>query len=167
MMFMGQEFLEDKPWSDNFHRTDRMIWWDGFDGADRQMGDLHRCIHDLVWLRRRHPALCADPVNVYRIEDDARVIAFHRWIPGLGRDVVVVASLSEYTSYGFGVGFPISGTWLEVINTDLYQVFPNPDVRGNGGRIIAEGPPTDGLPSSARLTLPANSLLVFARDLGD
>src|SRR6185369_15414810 len=56
MMFMGQEFLEDKLWSDNFQRTDRMIWWDGLDGADRHMGDLHRCIRDLVWLRRRHPA---------------------------------------------------------------------------------------------------------------
>jgi 1,4-alpha-glucan branching enzyme len=169
MMFMGQEFLEDKLWSDNFHRTDRMIWWDGLDGADPHMGDFHRCVRDLTWLRRRHPALRAEPVNVYRTDEDARVLAFHRWVPGAGRDVVVVASLSEFTVFDheYALGFPISGVWHEVLNTDLYQVFPNPDVRGNAGQITADGPALDGLPTSSRLTLPANTLLVFARDLGD
>src|SRR5262249_42034881 len=28
MLFMGQEFLEDKGWSDNPHQTDYLIWWD-------------------------------------------------------------------------------------------------------------------------------------------
>ena len=37
MLFMGQEFLEDKPWSDNPNRADRMIWWQGFEAADRHM----------------------------------------------------------------------------------------------------------------------------------
>lgn len=169
MMFMGQEFLEDKLWSDNFHRTDRMIWWDGLDGADRHMGDFHRCVRDLIWLRRRHPALRSEPVNVYRADEDGRVLAFHRWVPDVGRDVVVVASLSELTVYdhGYALGFPVQGVWHEVLNTDLYQVFPNPDVHGNEGQVTADGPPMDGMPSSVRLTIPANTLLVFARDGGD
>ena len=29
MIFMGQEFLEDKLWSDNPNRSDVFLWWDG------------------------------------------------------------------------------------------------------------------------------------------
>jgi 1,4-alpha-glucan branching enzyme len=39
MLFMGEEFLEDKLWSDNHHRADSLIWWDGLEGGDR-----HRAI---------------------------------------------------------------------------------------------------------------------------
>ena len=42
----------------------------------------------------------------------------------------------------------------------------NPNVQGNPGGITASGPEWDGLPASASITLPANSILVFARDLG-
>ena len=40
MLFMGQEFLEDKPWSDNFE-LDRplLLHWAGLDAGDRQMLD--------------------------------------------------------------------------------------------------------------------------------
>jgi 1,4-alpha-glucan branching enzyme len=40
-------------------------------------------------------------------------------------------------------------------------------VAGNAGGVTADGPPMHGLPHSAQLTIPANSLLVFTRDLGD
>ena len=39
--------------------------------------------------------------------------------------------------------------------------------KGNAGGIIADGPAWDGLPTSAGITLPANSIVVFARDEGD
>ena len=106
---------------------------------------------------------------MYSTDDANRVAAFHRWVPGVGRDVVVVVSLSESTfgDGGYALGFPMSGDWFEVFNSDVYDRFPNPRVQGNAGHVTADGPPLHGLPSSARLTIPANSLLVFARDLGD
>jgi 1,4-alpha-glucan branching enzyme len=84
--------------------------------------------------------------------------------PGVGS-----ASLSELTveNHGYALGFPVLGVWQEVLNTDLYQVFPNPDGRGNAGQVRADGPPLDGMPASAQLTIPANTVLVFARDMGD
>ena len=168
MLFMGQEFLEDKLWSDDPRRADLLIWWDGLEGRDPDMVDFHRCTKDLIWLRRRHPALRSDAINVYAAEDD-RLLAFHRWIPGLGRDVVVVAGLRESTIYdhGYHLGFPLPGYWHEVFNSDFYDHLPNPWVQGNQGGVVADGPPLHGLPYSARLTLPANSILVFAKDLGD
>jgi 1,4-alpha-glucan branching enzyme len=170
MLFMGQEFLEDKLWSDNPDNAGALIWWDGLEGQDRHMGDFHRFTRDLIWLRRRHPALRSEPVNVFRIDEYNRVLAFHRWVPGAdaGRDVVVIVSLREETFYdhGYVLGFPLPGLWHEVFNSDLYDNFSNPLVQGNFGGISADGGPLDGLPRSAGVTIPANGLLVFARDQG-
>jgi 1,4-alpha-glucan branching enzyme len=50
-----------------------------------------------------------------------------------------------------------------VFNSDVYERWVNPSTQGNGGGVWAHGHAMDGLPASARLTLPANSILVFAR----
>ena len=99
MIFMGQEFLEDKYWTDWPHRPDLLIYWAGLEGKDKDMSDQHRFTRDLMWLRRRHPALRDNGLNVFHTHNDNRVIAFHRWIPGIGRDVVVATSLNETTFY--------------------------------------------------------------------
>jgi 1,4-alpha-glucan branching enzyme len=165
MLFMGQEFLEDKPWSDSPDpRT--LIYWDGLE-TDPAMRDYLRFTRDLIALRRRHPALRGEPLRVFHSRDDNRVIAFHRWIEGRGRDVLVVASLRESTWWSYRLGFPRAGRWLEAFNSDVYDHFPNPEVAGNGGAISAEGPPAHDMPASADIVIPANALLVFTRDAGD
>jgi 1,4-alpha-glucan branching enzyme len=122
-----------------------------------------------MWLRRKQPALRAEGLNVFHVDNQNRVIAFQRWVPDVGRDVVVVACLNETTFYndGYNLGFPGGGYWYEVFNSDFYDTMPNPNLQGNNGGISVGGPPMDGLPTSAAVTLPANSLIVFARDLGD
>ena len=169
MIFMGQEFLEDKYWTDWQGRPELLIWWEGLEGRDKHMSDQHRFTRDLMWLRRKHPALRGEGVNVFHAHNDNRVIAIHRWLPNVGRDVVVVASLNESTfyDYGYRVGFPGGGHWNEVFNSDVYDQWFNPNAKGNAGGIIADGPAWDGLPTSAGITLPANSIVVFARDEGD
>ncbi len=101
------------------------------------MQDHLKFMQDLIWLRRRHPALQSDSVNPYYVHNDNRILAFHRWIEGIGRDVVVVASLNESTFDQYELGFPQSGHWFEVFNSDYYDHFPNPWVAGNGGAIEA------------------------------
>jgi 1,4-alpha-glucan branching enzyme len=168
MIFMGQEFLEDKLWSDNPNRSDVFLWWDGQQGADPNMVNFHGFTRDLAWLRRRHPALRGEGANVFHIDEYNRILAFQRWLPGEGRDVVVVMSLREETFYdhGYSIGFPQPGHWHEVFNSDAYDGTQG-WIPGNPGGITAEGPPRDGMPWSAGITIPANSLLVFARDRGD
>jgi 1,4-alpha-glucan branching enzyme len=87
----------------------------------------------------------------------------------LRAEVVVVASLNEDTFYNrsYRLGFPVAGHWNEVFNSDVYDQWFNPNAEGNLGGISANGPQWDGLPTSAEITLPANSILVFARDFGD
>jgi Alpha amylase, C-terminal all-beta domain len=65
------------------------------------------------------------------VHNGSRVIAFHRWVPGAGYDVVVVASLNEYTFYdqGYQLGFPVSGHWDEVFNSDIYENWFNRSIR--------------------------------------
>ncbi len=162
-LFMGQELLEDKGWSDDPHAPDTLVWWEGLE-RDGAMRDFLAFTRDMIQLRRRLAALRSDQANPYHVNNDNRVLAIHRWVEGEGQDVMVVASLSDTTVWDYQLGFPISGRWREVLNSDLYDHLPNPAVAGNGGAIAADGPPRDGFGQSAQLVIPANGILVFTRD---
>jgi 1,4-alpha-glucan branching enzyme len=64
---------------------------------------------------------------------------------------------------GSRIGFPGSGEWREVFNSDVYENWVNPDVAGNGGRVVAQAESLHGFGHSAALVLPANAILVLAR----
>jgi len=164
MLFMGQEFMEDKYWSDSpNYFADSLIWWDGLN-SDQAMPDHLRFVRELIAVRRRYGALCGDRINVYHVHNDNRVLAFHRWLEGIGGDVVVVVSLREETWWAYELGFPRGGEWAEVFNSDVYDGWVNPRAAGNGGRIIASGAPQHGFQFSSSVVIPANSVSVFARD---
>ena len=161
-LFMGQEFLEDKNWSDNPERWgETLIWWDGL-ARDRAMRDHLACTRDLIRLRRTEPALSSESINAFHAHNENRVIAFHRWVENVGADIVVVASLNESTLWDYRLGFPRPGFWREVFNSDYYDNLPNPQVAGNGGGVVADGGPMHGLPCSAAVAIPANGVVVFA-----
>ncbi len=174
-LFMGQEFLEDKQWCPDPRRPDHMIWWGGLAKAaddkpvDPAMADHLRFTKDAVRLRCAHPGLRGEGLNVFFASDADRVIAFHRWVQGGGDDVVVVASLHETTWSDYRIGFPSAGRWLEVFNSDAYDsctanaVSVNPMVAGNQGEIAADWWPMQGMPASASIVIPANSVVVFAK----
>ena len=164
MLFMGEEFLEDKPWNDS--EKNLLIYWDGLK-TDKVMQDYLRFCRELNALRMHQPALRADAVNVFHVHDQNRVIAFQRWVVGAGRDVVVAATLADSTYWGYSIGFPGTGFWREVFNSDVYDNWVNPIAAGNGDGVTASGPPMHGLPCSASIVIPANGFVVFARDGGD
>jgi 1,4-alpha-glucan branching enzyme len=198
-LFMGQEFLEDKQWCPDprIPDLDHLIWWGGLapaadsnatiangnaDGKDVRgsgnavaravdpaMADHLRFTQAAIALRNSQPALRGEGLNVFYTSDADRVIAFHRWVQGEGRDVVVVATLSESTWGNYQLGFPSTGRWIEVFNSDSYDscnangVLVNPQVAGNDGGIDASGPPLHNQPASATVVIPANGVLVFAK----
>ena len=161
-IFMGQEILEDKQWSDT-PSPDTSIWWAGLNRGDKSMSDFLRFTRELIGVRRKHPGLRGEGCAIIHVHDDNRVLAFQRWVEGVGDVVVVVCSLNERTWHDYHIGFPGPGRWLEIFNSDVYDNWVNPFVTGNGGAIDANGPPMHELPSSASLTIPANGLLVFSR----
>jgi 1,4-alpha-glucan branching enzyme len=164
MLFMGEEFLEDKQWSDDVDgHPELRLFWPGLEADDPAMRDFLRFTRELIKLRWRFPALRGEGYALIHVHDENRVLAFQRWVPGEGGDVVVVLSFANETKHGYEIGFPGGGRWREVLNSDVYDHWVNPWTQGNGGAVDANGAGRHGLSNSAALTLPANSLLVFAR----
>lgn len=164
MLFMGQEFLEEKPWADDldFH-TDLLLSWNDLTAGDRLRLDFLRFARELITLRHRLPGLTGEGLRVSHVHDENRVLVFHRWIPEAGHDVLVAVSMADHHRYGYRVGFPSAGPWREVFNSDVYDHWVNPQGAGNGGQILADPVPWQAFPASAELVLPANALLVFTR----
>jgi 1,4-alpha-glucan branching enzyme len=162
-LFMGQEFLEDKPWDTNPGGPD-LLGWDSLNsGADRAMTDHLRFTQDLIRLRQNQPALRGDNVNAFYASDADRVLGFHRWLEDSGQDVIVVASIAESTWNSYNLGFPAAGWWAEVFNSDVYDNWVNPWVAGNGAGVQADGGPLHSFIASASVVIPANGVVVFAR----
>jgi 1,4-alpha-glucan branching enzyme len=162
-LFMGQEFLEDKQWSWDATSSNLLYWSGLLTGSDVAMVNHLRFTQDLIRLRWNQPALRGDQVNAFHVDDANRVIAYHRWLEGTGQDVVVVGTLAESTWYDYAIGFPEAGAWSEIFNSDVYDNWVNPQVAGNAGGIIADGPPLHGFAASASIVIPANGMVVFAR----
>jgi 1,4-alpha-glucan branching enzyme len=160
-LFMGEEILEDKLWSDDERdHPGHLVWWGGLK-SDRAMADYFRFMQDLIALRRREPALRGEGVRVCRVNDFDRVIVIHRWVSdgGPGQDIVAVVSFDENAKSGYGIGLPRGGRWLELFNSDYYAGFPNAAAIGNGGAVAAGGPALDGFAQSAPITIPPNGAL--------
>ncbi|SEO78787.1 alpha amylase C-terminal domain-containing protein [Mucilaginibacter sp. OK283] len=163
MLFMGQEFLEDKQWSEDFSWwPHQFIYWEGL-SLQKKMADFLRFTRELIALRWQHPGLRAQGFSVIHTNNSSRVMAFHRWVDGIGKDVMVILCLANSNQYHYKVGFPHGGFWQEVFNSDVYENWVNPDTCGNGGGISADAGSYDGCAYSATLQIPANGILVFAR----
>jgi 1,4-alpha-glucan branching enzyme len=162
-LFMGQEILEDKQWDDDVpDHADLLIWWDGLQ-SDQAMRDHLTFCRDLIHLRRAQPALRGESLSVSTRNSFDRIIAIHRWIEGIGQDVLFVANLQEQVRRDYRIGFPSNGVWRELFNSDVYDAFPNPNTVGNDGSVMADGLGWDNMPASASITLPANGFIVFGR----
>jgi 1,4-alpha-glucan branching enzyme len=160
-LFMGQEFLEDKPW-DVDPNGPNLLSWNGLDmAADSAMRDHLRFTRDLIHLRHNLLALRSDNVHAFYCSDADRVLAYHRWREGTGDDVIVVASFAEATFDHYEIGFPYAGVWTERFNSDVYDHWVNPRAAGNDGRIWALEKPMHGFAASAAIVIPANSVVVF------
>jgi 1,4-alpha-glucan branching enzyme len=160
-LFMGQEFLEDRPWDVDAHGPN-LLSWHGLDlPADSSMRDHLRFTRELIRLRRDLPALRGDNVHAFYHSDPDRVIAYHRWRDG--DDVIVVASFAEATWSGYEIGFPSPGLWKERFNSDVYDHWVNPQVAGNGGSVVAAGRGLHGFAASAPIVIPANGVVVFVK----
>lgn len=164
MLFMGQEFLEDKQWSDDFvAHGNLLLYWAGLDQGDKQMLDHLRFIRELLAVRRRCPGLRGEGFRVVHVHDQNRVLAFHRWVEGEGLDVLVVLHLANATRVSYRIGFPGGGDWREIFNSDAYENWLNAGTAGNSGQVTALPHPLHGFDYSANLVLPANSMLIFSR----
>ena len=151
LLFMGQEFGQEREWS-----HDQSLDWHLL-GQPENAG-LQSLIRDINHVYRDTPALWErdDDAEAFRwleVNDaDHNVVAFARAGREAGQAMVCVANLSPVVRYGYRVGLPLPGVWLERLNTDSRH-YGGGDV-GNWGGQAAESVPWHDQPQSAEFTLP-------------
>jgi 1,4-alpha-glucan branching enzyme len=159
MLFQGQEFLEG-GW---FRDTVPLDW----DEAEDFRG-ITRLYRDMIRLRLNKDGtsrgLAGRGINVQRIDESVKLIAYHRWDQGgPGDDVVVVLNLGYRPIPAYRLGFPRGGTWRLRLNTDWrgysddFGNFTSRDVAAREGDY-------DGLRFSAEVAIGPYSALVFSQD---
>ena len=153
MIFEGQEFHEDKQFSDT---AASRIWW-GF--AARYPGTI-AYYGKLGNLRLTRASLKGGSgVSTISVNEASDVLAFQRF-DGAGDVTMVVANLSASDFTAYNIGAPSAGTWYELVNSQ------DPALGGVGTTntpTVAAAPGLDGQPAKMTIKIPAYSLLVFSK----
>ncbi|AKF83721.1 glycosyl hydrolase [Myxococcus fulvus 124B02] len=159
MLFMGQEFLEDGHFDDgdplDWNKSD---WFGGILQAHRDLIRLRRNWHDTS------AGLRGEGVNVFHLNHDDKVLAFHRWQHGgAGDDVVVIVNLGHRTFSGYELGLPSDGLWRVRFNSDWQGYSPD-----FGGTHVHDFWSTwgerDGMPARGAVSLGAYSAVILSKD---
>lgn len=159
MIFEGQELLEDRWFQDKVP-----IDWSRAEDESGILG-MYR---DLISLRRNLSGvtrgLCGQNVHIHHFNDEAKLLAFHRWDKqGPTDSVVVVVNMTNQNRDGYRIGFPQAGLWKTRFNSDSYNYGPNfynhptPDAETH-----EEG--ADGLPCSGEISIGPYTVIIFSQD---
>ncbi|WP_041226251.1 alpha-amylase family glycosyl hydrolase [Crinalium epipsammum] len=161
MIFQGQEFLEWGNWSD----SGTLDWSkkDKFSG----IWDLYQ---SLIRLRRNWynntRGLRGQHVNVHHVNNNDKVIAFHRWDNGgLGDDVVVIINMGDRFYDRYSLGFPGGGTWWVRFNSDWNGYSPDFGNHSGYDTFANQSNPndSDGMPFSANIGIGPYSVLILSQ----
>lgn len=114
MLFQGQELLEDKWFSD----TDPIDW-----SRFKKFKGFYNLHQDLISLRRNLLGLTAgltgQHVEVIRVDNEQKLLAYQRWKDGGKRDTtVIVLNFSSLDKAVYRIGFPDKGCWKVRFNSD-------------------------------------------------
>ncbi len=165
MILMGQEILMDGFWDINDPNTWLMDWTH----KDQYPG-IFMFYQDLIRLRRNvddaTQGLTGQNIDVFHVNNDAKVIAYRRWENGgVGDDVVIVANFSATEWETYDIGFPAAGTWHVLLNGDNSRY--GDDYENLGPTMIdAASEERDGLPARGTVRLaPYNALILSQQKL--
>jgi 1,4-alpha-glucan branching enzyme len=164
MIFQGQEFLEN-GWFDDHVPLD----W----GKAEENAGILNLYRDLIRLRHNRyentRGLVGQHVNVYHVDDEEKLIAFHRWHEGGARDdVIVVTNFANRLQRAYTLGFPHPGIWRVRLNSDelAYDAsFSNhlcPDVVA--AEVAGDNGLIDGMPCWGNVTLAPYAVLILSQD---
>jgi 1,4-alpha-glucan branching enzyme len=133
-----------------------------------EFSGILRLYRDLVHLRLNRAGhsygLCGRGVKAYHVNEETKLLAFHRWdIGGPGDDVVVVANFGNQPRGSYEIGFPRSGLWRLRLNSDWrgysdeFSDFASHDV-------TATAQEYDGCPACGSVEIGPYSLLILSQD---
>ena len=158
MIFQGQEFAEDKWFSDG----DPLDWslaetHSGVLQMYRDMIQLRRNFHDTTrGLRGAH-------TQVYRVDGEAKVLGFQRWEQGGPQDTTVVLINFANQGYeGYSVGLPQTGQWELRFNSD-WRGYREDFTDQSTTMVEAQEGKTDGLPYYGLIDIGPYAVLIFSQ----
>lgn len=160
LLFMGCELGQYTEWA-----HDGSVHWDL--RFNEGHAGIKKLITDLNHLYQQNPALHSSDCDQAGFDwidcDDAShsVISYQRRSAVNDDHMVVVCNFTPVVREGYRVGFPASGQWNEVLNSDATDYAGSG--LGHGGAVQTSGQPWHGQPDSALLTLPPLSVVVFAK----
>jgi 1,4-alpha-glucan branching enzyme len=158
LLFMGQEFGQDREWSE-----ERQLDWFLLDdqpdeGEPNRHVGLQSLVRDINAAYRANPAMWRRDVDPQGFEwidannADAQLLSFIRRGDDGDPDVAVIANLSALPLHNVRFGLSVPGSWEEILNTDA-AVYGGSNV-GNMGAVEATDQPCHGLPASGHVTCP-------------
>ena len=159
MIFQGQEFFEDGTWTD----AAPMDW-----GRKETFNGIFQLYTDLISLRRNRGGasrgLTGNNTNFHHLNDTDKIGAWHRYDQGgVGDDVVVVTNWKGEFRSSYRIGFPDSGTWYCVFNSNATG-YDDAFTGGGPVQVDAEAVAWDGMGYSAQFDIPPYTALVFSQE---
>ncbi len=158
MLFQGQEFLEGAYFRD----TVPVDWH-----QSEEFRGIVRLYRDLIALRLNKQGftqgLCGQFTQVYHLNEERKMLAFHRWDQGgPSDDVVVVANFLHEPQEGYVLGFPAIGLWKLRFNSDWrgYSEIFEGHFSGDAEAVPGEA---SGFPFQAMVSLAPYSVLIFSQ----
>jgi 1,4-alpha-glucan branching enzyme len=131
MLFQGQEFMQGGEFND----------WEGLDWeAGKSHLGIAQAYRDLINLRRNKykntGGLSAQCFSILHLNEESKVLAYHRWENGgPGDDVLVVFNFSNNTLKDYGINFPLDGSWHIRFNSGFkgyssdFKELDSPEIR--------------------------------------
>ncbi len=152
MLFQGQEFLQGE-----WFRDDVPVDWD----LNEDYHGIVRLYRDLARLRRNWRdstrGLSGHGTQILHVDEEANLMAFHRWAEGgPGDSVVVVVNLSTNELHDYRIPMPAAGYWTLELNSDakLYS--------DDFGDFLSTDTETQGEEPSALVSIAPYSVLVYS-----
>lgn len=152
MLFQGQEFMEGGSFND----------WRGldWDKAERYVGIVH-AFTDLIALRKNvegvSKGLTGGNINLIHMDENNKVIAYHRWKDGGPKDdVVVIVNFGSKLHQSYTLSLPRNGAWTVRFNSTLDGYSADFKDILVAGAVVENGATT--------LTIPPNCALILSQD---
>jgi 1,4-alpha-glucan branching enzyme len=159
MNLQGQEFLEDQ-W---FHDIDPIDW----SKRDTYSGIL-QMYRDMIQLRRNWydttRGLRGQHVHVHHVNNNDKLIVFHRWENGGPRDdVVVVVNLANRGYQSYNIGFPREGLWKVRFNSD-WSGYESSFDNHFSYVTVASGGARDGMACNSNVAIGPYCVIILSQD---
>ncbi|MDX1522616.1 MAG: alpha-amylase family glycosyl hydrolase [Anaerolineae bacterium] len=160
MLFQGQEFIEDR-W---FHDQDPLDW-----ARVEEFGGIVDLYRTLIYLRRNAEGhtqgLTGQHIDVFHVNNEEKLIAFHRWAEngGPGDSVVVAANMANKSHEAYPLNFPAEGLWQVRFNSDSNHYDPE---FGNhhSPAVIAEAADGDAPTIYGQVSIGPYTVIILSQD---